>query len=128
MRFVCPSYEVERAAHAAAAGLAVHESWWLLELPGPGGGVAGVPVDLRGSPAMTVGAPPVYAPPGPILFLPARTDAVVALPAAFAEAPGLGCAAVVVNQAAGDEDLAVLLGGAGFRRHCDYYEGTVRAL
>ena len=128
MRFVCPTYEVSRAEHATAAGLAVADSWWLHELPGSGGGQAGVGHVLPGADAVTVGAPPVYAPPGPILFLPAPTDAVTALPAALARAPELGCAAVVVNQRAGDGQLSATLEASGFRRHCDYDEGALRPM
>jgi hypothetical protein len=32
------------------------------------------------------------------------------------------------NQRAGDEDLALLLADAGFRRHCDYFEGVLHPL
>lgn len=97
----------------------------LLELDGSGGGEPGLEVALPGAEAITVGAPPVYAPPGPILFLPAPTDATKALPAAISRAPALGCAAIVVNQGADDTDLGAALAAAGFRRHCDYFEGRV---
>lgn len=128
VRFVCPTYEHDRAEYAQAVGLAVTESWWLMELPSSGGGEPGVDVPLPGADAITVGAPPVYAPPGPILFLPAPTDVGTALSAAAAKAPELGCAAIVVNQRAGDHDLANSLTSAGFRRHCDYYTGIVRSV
>lgn len=52
-------------------------------------------------------------------------DAFAALPAALTRAPELGCAAIVVAQRAGDEDLAPVLDASGFRRHCDYYEGPI---
>jgi hypothetical protein len=125
VRFVCPAYERERGEFARGVGLELAESWWLVELEGSGGGRPGAEIDLPGAAALTVGAPPVYAPPGPILFLPAPTDAARALPAAVEEAPKLGCAAVVVNQKAGERELQAELTRAGFRRHCDYYTGTV---
>ena len=120
----CPAHERERAEFARAAGLVVGESWWLIELS-TGGGEAGIPVSLPGAEAITVGAPPIYAPPGPILFLPVVSDAAAALQAAIEKAPEIGCAAIVVNQVAGDDRLASALGAAGFRRHCDYYTGSI---
>lgn len=125
VRFVCPTYERERGEFARSVGLELAESWWLLELPGSGGGQAGEEIELPGAPARTVGAPPVYAPPGPILFLPAPADASRALPAAVEQAPKLGCAAIVVNQTAGDDALGTELTKAGFRRHCGYYTGIL---
>lgn len=127
VRFVCPTYEYDRAAFAARDGLAVGESWWLKELSGSGG-ESGLNVELPGADAVTVEAPPVYAPPGPVLFLPAPTDATTAVPAALDKADELGCAAVVVNQAAEDDDLAAPLIESGLRRHCDYFAGTIKTL
>jgi len=126
VRCVCPAYDTARGAFASQVGLSVSASWWLRELPDSGGGDARVEVALPGAHAVTVAAPPVYAPPGPILFLPAVTDAQQAVPAAVDLAPDLGCAAVVVNVEPGDADVTAVLTGADFRRHCDYYEGVVR--
>lgn len=126
VRFVCPTYEKARGDFALQVGLTVSASWWLKELPGSGGGEARVEVALPGAQAVTVAAPPVYAPPGPILFLPVVTDAQHAVPAAVDQAPDLGCAAVVVNVEPGNADLASALTDADFRRHCDYYEGLIR--
>lgn len=128
MRLVCPRYELDRAEFATQAGLKVQETWWPRELDS-GGGQAGVKVPLPGGDALTVGAPPVYAPPGPILFLPATTEpgAAVAVAAAIQKAPGLGCAAIVVNQLAGNQDLRDALLADGFRRHCDYFAGAIRS-
>jgi len=128
VRFVCPTYEEDRAAFARSAGLTIAESWWLTELPTASGGEAGVQVQLPGAEAITVAAPPVYDPGGPILFLPAVSDSPVALPASLERAPQLGCPAIVVNQVAGDDALAEALSGAGFRRHCDYYAGAINSL
>lgn len=124
VRFVCPVYEPERIVYAMAAGLTIQETWWLKELSSTGGG-AGAKVDLPGAEAITVGAPPVYAPGGPMLFLPAPQDAKTAVPAALEKAVELGCAGVV-NQMAGDDDLAMVLTQTGLRRHCDYVTGVVR--
>lgn len=124
VRFVCPTYEIERGEFAARVGLTITESWWLRELDGPAGGEIGARVVLPGAEAFTVSAPPVHAPPGPVLFLPAPEDVTTAVPAALAEAPARGCAAVVVNHVAGRTDEAALA-GAGFRRHCDFYGGIV---
>ncbi|TWE11303.1 hypothetical protein [Rudaeicoccus suwonensis] len=124
VRFVCPVHERERAEFASTVGLSLQESWWLTELSNSGG-QAGLQVDLPGAVAMTVGAPPVYAPPGPILFLPKPSDATTAVPAALAKSAELGCAVVVVNQRADEPQLGRDLESAGLRRHCDYFTGTV---
>lgn len=128
VRFVCPTYEKDRAEFARSAGLAIAESWWLMELPSTSGGEAGVQVKLPGASAITVAAPPVYDPHGPILFLPAITDSLTALPAAVERAPQLGCPAIVINQVAHDDALAEVLSEAGFRRHCDYYTGHINSI
>jgi hypothetical protein len=125
VRFVCPTYEQDRAEFARTVGLALADSWWLRESPSASGGEAGVRVALAGGQAVTVAAPPVYDPLGPVLFLPGPSDARVALPAAVVAAGRLGCPAIVVNQVAGDDALAQELSTAGFRRHCDYYAGAI---
>jgi hypothetical protein len=124
VRFVCPTYEGDRADFASSVGLSVAETWWLIELEG-GGGEPRVSVSLPGADAITVGAPPVYAPPGPMLFLPAPEDATLAVPAALAKAEELGCAGIVVNQIAGDESMGATLRAAGLRPHCDYFTGSL---
>lgn len=126
VRFVCPTYERARADFARAAGLTVAETWWLMELPGSGGGEAGAQIELPGAGALTVGAPAVYAPPGPILFLPALTDAERAVPAAIATAPDIGWSALVVNQLSSDDALVSTLTDVGLRRHCEYCTGEIQ--
>ena len=128
VRLVCPTYERDRAEFAHSVGLAVAESWWLFEVPGSGGGEAGAQIMVPGADALTVGAPPVYAPPGPILFLRAVMNADLALPEALSAVRDLGCAAIVVNQTVDDDDLARSLAAAGFRQHCDYHTGVVRPI
>ena len=125
VRFVCPRYEQERGAFAVRAGLTLAESWWLKELPGSQGGQAGLTVDLPGASAVTTAAPPVYAPPGPMLFLPEVLNPHTAIPAALAEAPRHGCAGIVINQRADQAELAVELRETGFQQHCDYYTGNL---
>lgn len=128
VRFVCPTYEKDRAEFARSAGLTIAESWWLMELPSASGGASGIQVQLPGAEAITVAAPPVYDPHGPILFLPVLDDPLTALPAAVESAPHLGCPAIVVNQVAGDDALAEALSESGFRRHCDFYTGTINPI
>ncbi|HEX4091873.1 MAG TPA: hypothetical protein VHZ33_24430 [Trebonia sp.] len=125
VRFVCPRYEQERGAFAVQAGLTLAESWWLKELPGSQGGQAGLTVELPGASAMTAAAPPVYAPPGPMLLLPEVDNPHTAIPAALAEAPRRGCAGIVINQRADQAVLAAALRETGFRQHCDYYTGNL---
>ena len=127
VRFVCPTYESDRAEFASSIGLSVGETWWLVEL-GSGGGKARLTVSLPGADAVTVGAPPVYAPPGPMLFLPSPDDAATAVSAALDRAPELGCAGVVVNQAASDQGMVEALRAAGLRPHCDYFAGTIEGM
>ena len=128
VRLVCPTYEQARAEFAQAVGLALAESWWLMELPNSGGGEAAAQVTLPGADAITVGAPPVYAPPGPILLLRNVTNTDLALPAAISKAPEFGCAAIVVNETAAADGLARSLAAAGFRQHCDFYTGIVYSI
>jgi hypothetical protein len=124
VRLVCPTYETDRVEFASSIGLSVAETWWLIELVS-GGGEAGVNVALPSADAITVAAPPVYAPPGPMLFLPATEDAATAVRAAISRAPELGCAGVVVNQTARDQEMSEILQGFGLRPHCDYFTGTI---
>ena len=125
VRFVCPRHEQERGAFAVRAGLTLAESWWLKELPGSHGGQAGLTVDLPGASAVTAAAPPVYAPPGPMLFLSEVPNPYTAIPAALAEAPRRGCAGIVINQRPDQAELAAELRETGFRQHCDYYTGNL---
>lgn len=128
VRFVCPAYEVQRARFAVAAGLTLAESWWLRELDTEGG-EPGMQVHLPGVEAVTVPAPPVYAPPGPILFLadlPSAPSETVT--AAVGKAAELGCAGVVVNVRVQTTDLTNLLRDNGFRHHCDYFTGRIEVL
>lgn len=125
VRFVCPRYEQERGAFAVRVGLTLAESWWLKELPGSQGGQGGVTVDLPGASAVTAAAPPVYAPPGPMLFLPEVANPQTAIPAALSAAPRRGCAGIVINQRPGQAVLAAELRKAGFQQHCDYYTGNL---
>jgi hypothetical protein len=126
VRFVCPAYERDRVGFARAAGLTVSESWWLRELPGSAGGDAGVELDLAGTRAFTVAAPPVYDPGGPVLFIPALSASGRELPMSEEAARRHGCSAIVVAGQAGDTSHSQLLNAAGLRRHCEYYGGAIR--
>lgn len=125
VRLVSPTYEPERSAFAIRVGLQLAESWWLLELPDSGGGEAGVRVSLPGGDAVAVEAPPVYSPPGPILFWP--SDGAVDPGSLSQEAVRLGCAGVVVNRKPGPERDADNLSAFGFRRHSDFFHGVLNA-
>lgn len=128
VRLVCPTVEPERAAFAMAAGLSIAESWWLLELTGVTGGEGGVRIALPGAEALTVVAPPVYDPLGPVLYVSTVKDSRIALESAVERAHELGCPAVVVNHTAGDHELAGHLSAAGFRQHCDYFTGVIGSI
>lgn len=71
-----------------------------------------VSIDAEIAAAATVGAPPVYAPPGPILFLPEVADPCQAITAAVEEAARRGCAGGVVDHHPGDDALEAALIGA----------------
>lgn len=124
VRFVCPTYESARVDFASDVGLELAETWWLIELAS-GGGEAGVSVTLPGAEAVTVAAPPVYAPPGPMLLVPSPVNAVTAVPSAVDAAPALGCAGVVVSQGVGDRSMVGALRAAGLRPHCHFFEGIL---
>jgi hypothetical protein len=47
------------------------------------------------------------------------------LPAARAEAQRLGSPVVVADQPHSDTALAAALQGAGYHRHCDFFDGTI---
>ncbi len=125
VRFVCPVPEPDRAAFAESAGLKLTESWWHIEVP-----LARQPGPRRDpqvpdATALTVPAPLIYDPGGPILFLPDVADPSTALPAASVEAELLACPVVVVAAPAGDSALDRALTARGYRRHCDFYTGTL---
>lgn len=128
VRVVCPRYEPERLAVFQDAGLRVQETWWLRELPGSSGGTPGIDVELPGATAFTMPAPPVYAPPGPILTLASYDDLDAAAPAAVSKAEQLGCAGIVVKVPGVDDSAVAPLGAAGLRAHCDFHEGVVRPI
>ncbi len=127
VRFVCPTYEANRRSFAHRVGLDLAESWWLMELE-TSGGEPGAKVALPGGEGITVAAPPVYGPPGPMLFIPALSDPRAAVYASPQSARQHGCAGVVVNQTARDTQLAEILSQSGFRRHCDYFTGILATI
>ena len=96
-----------------------------MELDGSSGETANTEVTLPGATAITTAAPPIYAPPGPMLFLPSVETPHEAVPAAVQEAPRRGCAGIVVNVRPGESDLEAELRKYRFRGHCHYFEGGV---
>ena len=121
VRFVCPVPEAERREFALERGLDLATSWWHLDVTAvsPGSGVPSLDrADVR-----LVDAPPIYDPGGPITFVTAVTDH-AALVAAPGEARLCGSPLVVVDQPAADEALARALDEGGYRRHCDFLDGT----
>lgn len=125
VRMVCPVYERERTDFAVGNGLILANTWWLLELPGSEGGTANEHIEVPGAAAFTTGAPPVYAPPGPMLFLSEVTDPRLAISVAVDEAPRRGCAGIVVDHHPTDDALESALRAGGFRAHCAYYTGAL---
>jgi hypothetical protein len=130
VRFVCPVQEPDRAAFARGQGLRLADSWWHLDAPSPQGAArrgADAQPRVDGADAFLVPAPRIYDPGGPALYLSATRDPARALPSAHDQAVALGSPVIVVNQPAADAGLAGALAAAGYRRHCDYLDGTVSA-
>ncbi len=127
LRFICPVPEPARTDLARRAGLALAETWWHRDLDGftPGAGTGSI--DVPGARGRLVPAPPVYAPGGPVLLVTEVEDA-VALSAIEQRAAEAGAPVSVVSQTAGDESLTGLLTAAGYRRTCDFYEGSLAAV
>lgn len=127
VRFVVPTYEPARAELAERAGLTVEQSWWLRELPDSGGGEPNLEVNVEGAEAVTAYGPPVYAPPGPMLMVHRVTDPARAVESIVTTARRLGCAGVVLVDDRRDANLPPAATAAGLRRHCDFYEGSIRS-
>jgi hypothetical protein len=126
VRFVCPVPEPSRGALAIELGLRCAETWWHRDLPEPrpGSPVDG-PLRAGGARGTLVEAPPVYAPGGPVLLVAEFRDR-RALADIEREAARRGAPVSVVTQLAGDGVREEILSEAGYRRTCDFYEGTVR--
>jgi hypothetical protein len=127
VRVVCPVPEPDRAGFARARGLVLADSWWHRDVPAAGRPTDGGVPSVDGAESRLVAAPPVYDPGGPVLYLAEVRDAARALLAAAGEAARLGSPVVVVNQPAADRALAEALAAGGYRRHCDYLDGSVGA-
>lgn len=121
VRFVVPVYEEPRREFARSRGLKVAETWWLRELRG-NGGESGIEVDLRGTAGVTVPAPPIYEPGGPVLFVDRAAGDDVAR-TAVERATELGCSGVVLSQRSGEPADPAWIAG-GLRPHCEFYEGV----
>ena len=124
-RFVCPVPEAARRDFALGEGLGLLESWWHVEVSTWSSPAADAEPAVEGAVAHVVPAPPVYDPGGPILFLAEVKSPARALPAAHGQARDLGCPLVVVNQGRHDDVLGSALSSSGYRRHCDFFTGTL---
>jgi hypothetical protein len=128
VRFVCPVPEPDRTALAVELGLRRAETWWHRDL-------AERPSDfqndesllVRGAQGHLAAAPPVYAPGGPVLLVTQFHDR-RALAEIEQKAASRGAAVSVVTQAPEDGVREELLLSIGYRRTCDFYEGTLKAV
>lgn len=126
VRFVCPTPEAERGHFAQEQGLQIQTSWWQVTVDQIRPPLDGEQPHIDGATATLVRAPRIYDPGGPILFVTEVNDAGRALPSARIEAERLGSPIIVVDQRPADSKLDLLLGNAGFYRHCDFFAGTVK--
>lgn len=124
VRWVCPVPEPTRLRFALAHGFETVESWWHWNVPEVVCAVRDGDPSVTGASAQLVPAPPVYAPGGPVLLLTGVENPRAAVADATQRAARLGSPVVVVSQLPGDEVLGVELENAGFRRHCDFLQGS----
>lgn len=118
---------MERNRFAKHVGLALVNTWWLVEIDVPQGQPPRedekVP-QVPGALATFAQAPPVYDPGGPMLLLHDVTDT-TAVAAALTVARERGCAGMVVDVREGVADLREPIETAGARAHCHFYEGRL---
>ena len=126
VRLVCPVPEPDRTALAVELGLRRAETWWHRDLAGPRASdfQDGASLQVPGARGRLVRSPAVYAPGGPVLLV-TEFHGRRALAEMEREAASHGAAVSVVAQAAGDGVCEELLLRIGYRRTCDFYEGTV---
>ena len=128
MRFVCPVPEPKRTALAVGLGLTCAETWWHRDLTErPADFPDDASLQVRGAQGRLVAAPPLYAPGGPVLFVTEFHDR-RALAAIERQAASCGAAVSVVTQAPDDGVREALLRTIGYRRTCDFYEGSPQAV
>jgi hypothetical protein len=128
VRFVCPVHEPDRAVLAVELGLRCAETWWHRDLVEPPAVLqTDESLQVRGAQGRLVGAPPVYAPGGPVLFVTELSDR-RALIEMEQQGASRGAAVSVVTQAPEDGVREELLLAAGYRRTCDFYEGARKAV
>lgn len=125
VRFVCPVPEPDRVGFARTLGLHLQTSWWHETIEQIRPPAESHDLYVKGATARLVPAPRIYDPGGPVLFLTEIGDFARALPAARAEAKRLGSPVVVADQPHSDTALAAALQGAGYHRHCDFFDGTI---
>jgi hypothetical protein len=121
--------EQDRRALAVELGLSCAETWWhrdLTERPAADF-QKGESLHVRGAQGRLVPAPAVYAPGGPVLLVTEFHDR-PALAQMEQQAASRGAAVSVVAQAPGDVVREGLLLTIGYRRTCDFYEGTLEAV
>ena len=128
VRFVCPVPEPDRTTLALELGLRCAEAWWHRDLNGR---TADVNNDellrVRGAQGYLVAAPAVYAPGGLVLLV-TQLDNRRALAEIEQQAASRGAVVSVVTQAPDDYVREELLLTTGYRRTCDFYEGTLTAM
>jgi hypothetical protein len=128
VRFVCPVPEPDRAEFGRRQGLQLASSWWHRDVaPSSPSGQRDEPraPQVQGATAQLVTAPRIYDPGGPVMYLTDVHDPASALSTAGADAARLGCPVIVVDQPHDDLALGVALHEAGYRRHCDFLDGTL---
>jgi hypothetical protein len=110
---VCAQRHEAKGAVLRAAGLTVHEAWWVGVPPGGAGAGPACP-ETPGTVADLVPAPPVYDPGGPALLVRHLPPVAGAPAGVLGRAGAEGAAVVVVPVAAGDHERIDLLAGHGF--------------
>jgi hypothetical protein len=127
VRFVCPVPEPERTALAVKLGLSCAQTWWHRDLNARSVDIHNdEPLHVRGAQGHLVAAPPVYAPGGPVLLVTQFHDR-RGLTEIAQQAADRGAVVSVVTHAPDDRDREELLLSLGYRRTCDFYEGTLNA-
>ena len=121
---VVPAYETARARHAAAAGLTVIESWWLLDpfLGRRRGRSPGAPAAARPSPWLLRRSMPH---PVRCCSFPGVTDTMRCRTPSTRRVRSVALVSWSTS-AGGDDAIVPALTDRGFRRHCDFFEGVVR--
>lgn len=127
VRFVCPTFETQRAELARNVGLTVVESWWHRDLEEAESTAAHhIPEDLNvdGTHGRLVSAPPIYDPGGPVLFV-TKLRSASALREIELRAAKDGATVSVIAVKADDNSVERLARDNGYRRTTDFFEGRL---